>query len=113
MNSIYVSYGSRISKSNRNFNFASNETFAENDDGDVLYPEIDSSLPDQYSNDNSFPDYVDQVPSDHINFTSGLTRNHLIDKNKPHMFSFPPVVSPHSGSAGRNSRLTAVYKGGR
>jgi len=112
MNSIYVSYGSRISKSQRDFNFASNETYADYND-DVLYPEIDSSLPDQYSNDNSFPDYVDQVPSNHLNFTSGLTRNHLRDQNKPNMFSFPPVVSPHSGNLERNSRLTAVYKGGR
>lgn len=110
MNSIYVSYGSRISKSDRNFNFSSNETL---ETDNVLYPEIDSSLPDQYSNDNIFPDYVDQVPSRDINPSLGITRNHLINQNKPNMFSFPPVVSPDSGYFALNSRLTCVYKGGR
>lgn len=110
MNSIYVSYGSRISKSHRNFNFASNETL---ETDNVLYPEIDSSLPDQYSNDNIFPDYVDQVPSRDISDSQASTRFHLIDKNKPNMFSFPPILSPDHKNFQLNSRLTSLYKGGR
>lgn len=111
MNSIYVSYGSIISKSDRNFNFARHEAFSYLE-YDILHPELTTDLPNIYANDNIFPDNIEQTDTEDIIDGYATTRFHLIDQNKPNIFTFPPLFSPDSGNLKENSRLTSIYKKG-
>lgn len=100
--------GSKIIKSDRNFQFPQHESSVISED--ILYPELTEALPDGYVNDATFNKFSLQTDPKDVTFTNTSSRLHLIDRNKVNMFSFPPVVSPDSGYLKQDSRLTSVYK---